>query len=141
MKARWKFSRLRSAIWRSFGSKACASTPRSRNAPSTALPDRSDISRSAERPPMSTATFPKLLTLMLLPSSFTHDLHFTLKRHARFTLYGFLNQRNQFFDVASRRRALVDDEIRMHDGNLRRSDTLAFQAAFFDQAGRIVARW
>jgi len=40
------------------GSKACASTPRARKAASTPWPDISDTSRSAERPPIRTATFP-----------------------------------------------------------------------------------
>ena len=35
-------------------------TPRSRSAFSTALPDKSEISRSADGPPRSTATLPKL---------------------------------------------------------------------------------
>ena len=58
MKQRANASRLSSTSSRSAGSKACASTPCARNAASTPVPDISEISRSAEVPPMSTATLP-----------------------------------------------------------------------------------
>src|SRR6185369_15002525 len=64
MKQRLKPLRLSSERSRSAGSKACASTPLNCSALSTPLPDISETSRSAERPPMRTATFPKLLSLM-----------------------------------------------------------------------------
>ena len=50
------------------GSNACASTPFSRSAASTALPDRNEISRSDDGPPISTATLPNsLIALMRMP--------------------------------------------------------------------------
>ena len=55
MKQRTKPSRLSSTRSRSRGSKAWASTPTERSAASTPLPDSSEISRSAEVPPISTA--------------------------------------------------------------------------------------
>src|SRR5665213_1980414 len=61
MNTRVNPSRLSSHRSRSAGSNACASTPRSRSAASTPLPDISDTSRSDERPPISTATLPKSL--------------------------------------------------------------------------------
>ena len=61
MKARSKPSRGRSQSGRSFGSNACASTPLPTSAASTALPDRNEISRSADGPPISTATLPNSL--------------------------------------------------------------------------------
>src|SRR5215831_11712011 len=67
MNTRAKPSRLSSDTWRSAGSNACASTPCSRSALSTALPDRNEISRSAEGPPISTATFPNSRGLTRLP--------------------------------------------------------------------------
>src|SRR6185369_7301756 len=64
MKQRLKPLRLSSETSRSAGSKACASTPLDCSALSTPLPDISDTSRSAERPPINTATFPKLESFM-----------------------------------------------------------------------------
>jgi hypothetical protein len=58
MKQRLKPLRLSSDRSRSAGSKACALTPFDCKALSTPLPDISDTSRSAERPPMRTATLP-----------------------------------------------------------------------------------
>src|SRR5260221_4031447 len=140
MNTRSKFSSLRSDMSRSFGSNACASTARSCNAPSTALPDRSDISLSAERPPMSTATFPNRLPLISSPSRFTHDPHFTFQCHICFSLYCFLHEIDHLFDVTRRRLALVDNEIGMHHRYRCAAYAPAFEAACLNQAGGMVPR-
>src|SRR6185503_12755978 len=139
MKTRSKFSSLRSAICRSLGSNACASTPRSRKAPSTAFPESREISLSAERPPMSTATFPKPLPLTGSPSCITYDLHFALQQYAGCARYRVLYDQNQFFDVLRRRAAFVDDKICVKGRHLRPAYSPAFQAACLDQARRMVA--
>src|SRR5882724_4659948 len=141
MNTRSKRSSLRSEMSRSFGSKAWASTPRSRNAPSTALPDSSDISLSAERPPMSTATFPKRSPLIPSLSFFTHDLDFTLQHHLRIALYRLLHEYDELLDVVRGRAAFVDDEIGMHSRNLRAAHASALQAACLDKTGCVVAGW
>src|SRR3954453_1846024 len=65
MNAPAKPSDLNSYSERSAGSNGCASTPFSSSALRTALPDSIEISRSALGPPISTATFPNSLTLLL----------------------------------------------------------------------------
>src|SRR4029079_7057719 len=110
MKTRSNFSCLRSPNSRSFGSKAWASTPRWRNASSTACPDSSDISLSDERPPINTATFPILMFMLSLPC-FTNYPHFSLQRYPGFVFYGVLNKRNQLLHVPRNRPAFIDDEI------------------------------
>src|SRR5947207_11922063 len=67
MKTRWKPSRFNSKSSRSAGSKGSALTPRERSASSTARPEMSEISRSAEGPPMRTATLPRSLAMAGLP--------------------------------------------------------------------------
>ena len=63
MKARSKPSATSSPSARSAGSNGAASTPRATSASSTALPVISEISRSAEAPPSSTATRPNSAAL------------------------------------------------------------------------------
>ena len=59
MKQRAKPCSFRANRFCCAGSKACASTPLLNKASSTPRPDMRDTSRSAERPPISTATLPK----------------------------------------------------------------------------------
>src|SRR5258708_15173919 len=138
MNAQSKNSSLRSDMSRSFGSNACASIPRSRNAPSTALPDSSEISLSAERPPMSTATFPNLLPFIRSLSCLTNDLHFALQHHVRLAPYRVLHENNQLFYVTRQRSTLVDYEISVHGRYLGTANAPAFEAACLDHAGRVV---
>ena len=68
MKQRAKPSRFKSPRSRSDGSKGCASTPWLRSAASTPVPDILDTSRSADAPPISTATFPNAAPLRASPT-------------------------------------------------------------------------
>src|SRR3989304_2856529 len=61
MKARSKPCATSESSPRSAGSKACASTPRFFSAARTIAPLLSDTGRSADLPPMRTATLPKWL--------------------------------------------------------------------------------
>ena len=47
----------------------------------------------------------------------------------------------KFFDLRGRRPALVDQEIAMELGDLRRADGEAAQARLIDQLPGLVARW
>src|SRR5450759_3185898 len=70
MNTRSNFSAISAARSLCCGSKGCASMPLARNAFNTMVPLLSDTSRSAERPPSSTATLPKALAFMRAPPPF-----------------------------------------------------------------------
>ena len=89
---------------------------------------------------MSTATFPNREALILAPLRVAHDLHFAYQCHVCFTLYRFLHEFDQRFDVMRRRPAFVDNEIGVQRRYLRAAYALAFESAFLDESGRIVAR-
>src|SRR5260370_14807170 len=116
---------------RSKGSKACASTPRFCSALRTALPLKSEISRSLESPPKSTAVLPKscaeaarrmalsLSKLMpVLPGScrFSDDAHFGVECNAALCGDGLLHVQNHRLDAGGTRSPVIVDEI----GVLRR---------------------
>ncbi|CFP56866.1 Uncharacterised protein [Bordetella pertussis] len=67
MNTRSKPAAARSARLRSPVSNRCASTPALSRASCTPLPDISDTSRSAERPPYNTPTLPNCLLMPVLP--------------------------------------------------------------------------
>src|SRR6478735_8413280 len=130
MKQRAKPSFLRSRTSRCLGSKACASTPLERKAFSTPLPLISEISRSAEDPPIRTATLPKFKRP-------PHDAHFGNEIDP-----GFLEDHpphlvNQPLDIRRLRRSLgIDDEVGVLLGDARAAALQAFQAARLDQSRR-----
>src|SRR5512132_2286159 len=107
MKTRRKPSRLRSKSSRSAGSKGWASTPLERRASSTARPEMSDISRSADGPPMSTATRPKSLAMDRLPD----DAHFANQLDAGLRGHRRLHVVDERLDVGGGRVAEVHDEV------------------------------
>src|SRR5258708_19368895 len=106
---------LRSAwMGRSKGSKACASTPRFFSALRTALPLKSEISRSLESPPKSTAVLPKsfaeavrrmalslsnLIPVLPAPCRFSDDAHFGVECNAALCGDGLLHVQNHRLDV------------------------------------------
>src|SRR5258708_32654923 len=122
MKTRAKPSRFRSKRSRSAGSNACASTRLPRSAASTALPDMSEISRSAEGPPISTATLPKE-SLKLFPdnSHFTDQLDTGLREHGR------LDVVHHRLDVLRGGASQVHDEIGVLRRDPRAADREALQ--------------
>ena len=96
---------------RSAGSNACASTPFSRSAFSTALPDRNEISRSDDGPPISTATLPNSLIVAAavpgnarcVPAWLPDDAHFGLEVDAGLRTHRCANVRDQRLDVGGAR--------------------------------------
>src|SRR5687768_2050370 len=118
MKTRPNPSRFSSWSSRSAGSKGCASTPFERRASSTARPDMSEISRSAEGPPMSTATRPKPLAIGAL----SHDTNLAHEAHARLRGDRRLDVVHHRLDVRRARAAEVHDEIRVLRRDLRAAD-------------------
>src|SRR5690242_17306251 len=105
----------------------CASTPRRFNAASTALPLLSDTSRSAEGPPINTATFPKSRGFLFI--ALTYHSHFGFQSHAMQILHRGLNFRNQAFDIRGGGLASVDDEVGVQFGNTSSAFASAFQSA------------
>src|SRR5512144_2490727 len=132
MNARAKPSAARSESGRSFGSNACASTPRSRSAASTALPDRNEISRSDDGPPINTATLPNSLIGRHLRLArrrrfgrerFAEDLDLGRKLDARLVAHDFAHVDDQRLDVGGARAAAgIHDEVRVLLGHARRAD-------------------
>src|SRR5580698_6301997 len=131
---------------RSFGSKACASTPRCFSAESTALPLSSEISRSLESPPSITAVLPKSLAdearrlaaslSKLMPDPprscrFSDDPHFRVQFNARLGRDRPLHMQDQRFDVRRPRLAMIDDEIGVLLGHRRIADAKALQTGAF----------
>src|SRR5688572_14971707 len=135
MKTRLNPSRLRSKSSRSAGSKGSACTPRERSASSTARPEMREISRSAEGPPMSTATRPKSLAMARLP----HDAHLAHQADPGASLDGLLHVIHERFDVRGARAPEVHDEVRVLRGDLRAPDAVALEAAGLDEPRRVVA--
>src|SRR6185503_13355683 len=135
MKTRRNPSRLSSKSSRSAGSNGCASTPRERSASSTARPEMSEISRSAEGPPMSTATRPKSLAMARLPHD--ADLADQSDPGARFDRR--LHMVDERLDVVSGRATRVHDEIRVLRRHQRATDGEALEAACFDEPRGVVA--
>src|SRR5258706_2193840 len=135
MKTRAKPSRFRSKRSRCAGSNACASTRLPRSAASTALPEMSEISRSAEGPPISTATLPTE-SLKLFPDNphFTGELDPGLREHRRAHVV------HHRFDVRRRRISQVHDEVGVLRRDLRAADREALQSARLDQPRRVVSR-
>src|SRR6187455_1862870 len=135
MNTRWKPSRFRSKSSRSAGSKGSACTPRERRASSTARPEMSEISRSAEGPPMRTATLPSRLGMTRLPD----DPHFADQHDARARLDRRLHVVHERLQVGGRCRAGVHDEVGVLRRHLRAADGEALQSARFDEPRRVVA--
>src|SRR4051812_30112577 len=108
MNTRANPSRRNSHRSRSAGSNACASTPFSRSADSTPLPDMSEISRSDDGPPINTATLPNSATML------SDNAYFLLQCDTRAHAHGFAHVCNQGLDVLRCARALgIDDEVRV----------------------------
>src|SRR5262245_34717951 len=135
----------------SAGSNARASTPARRKPASTALPESSEISRSADLPPRSTATLPSartrsaangaLTALSPAPSCVLPDnAHLALQHHAELAPDRMLNVRHQRLDVGCGRRSSVDDEVGMFGGNHCAAERAALESTRFDQPRRIVSR-
>src|SRR5689334_13719960 len=154
---------------RSAGSKPCASTPARWSASSTARPDMSEISRSAERPPSSTATFPKswafisqrlacgcrslatpdspasvlralpLLSWPVASSCLTDDANLALEEHAEALVHRALDLGDELLDLQRRGGSGVDDEVGVLGRNHRPAHRDALQPACLDQACGIIA--
>src|SRR5258708_855240 len=147
---------LRSAwMGRSKGSKACASTPRFFSALRTASPLKSEISRSLESPPKSTAVLPKSLAeaarrmalslsrlMPVLPGSrrFSDDAHFGVECNAALCGDGLLHVQNHCLDVGGTRRPMIDDEIGVLLRHRGIADAKSFQARGLDQPRGVIAR-
>src|SRR5690606_37096370 len=119
------------------------------NAARQLLPLSSDTSRSDEVPPMSTATRPKSrasvtrLGPILFVSTMTHlahDAHLSVESHTMLLFHRLPHVTDQLFDVRGARRAIVDDEVRVHLRHSRAADAKAFQTTGFDQACGVIAR-
>src|SRR5258708_35763000 len=133
---------------RSKGSKACASTPRFCSALRTALPLKSEISRSLESPPKSTAVLPKSCAeaarrmaqslskvMPVLPAAcrFSDDAHFGVEFNAMDRGNGFLHVQDQCFDVRAARGPMIDEEICVLLLHRRIAVAKSFQAHRLDQ--------
>src|SRR5690606_37619598 len=109
----------------------------------------SDTSRSEDVPPISTATRPKspASVTRLAPSLFVsamthlaHDAHFSVESHTMFLFHRPLHVTDQSFDIRGARRAIVDDEVRVHLRDARAADAKTLQAARLYQSSRVIAR-
>src|SRR5579859_8073889 len=111
-----------------------ASTPRRLSASSTPSPLHSDTWRSADQPPMSTATRPKSFGLEVsLRMGFPDDLHFGFEFDSCHLLYGLAHVLNELFDVGRLGALVGEDEIGVQRRHLRAADAMALEAAAFDQ--------
>src|SRR3954462_9762415 len=159
MNTRANISRCKSMSSRCAGSNGCASTPARRRPSKTAVPDRSEISRSADFPPSSTATLPSLRTRSVskdavtpipsarycrcaVPTSCTlsDDAHLALQHHAELLPHPLLNSADQRFDIRRFRVPRVDDEVGMLTRDHRAADDEAFEPARLDQTRSVIAR-
>src|SRR5258706_11680649 len=135
MKTRRKPSRLTSKSSLSAGSKGYASTPLERSASRIARPEISEMSRSAEGPPISTATLPKSLAMDAIPD----DAHFANEVDAGFRGDRRVHVIDERLDVGRARSTGIHDEVRMLRRHLRAPDRMALQPARLDEARGVVA--
>src|SRR5438105_10466395 len=143
MKMRWKPWRLRSKSSRSAGSNAAASTRFDLSAASTAFPERSEISRSADGPPMSTATLPNCFAMAsrsAIAAPLAHDAHLEHQVHAVLREHRRMHVFDDRLDVGGGRVPEVHDEVGVLRRDLRPAHCVALEAARFDQARGVVAR-
>src|SRR5712692_9944872 len=128
-------------------STPATSWPRPRSASSTCAPEWSDTSRSAERPPRSTAIFNLALPLWgegrrgeVSSFPFPHQLDLTLELDAKSMHDRGSRALDERGYLDGRRAAFVDDEISMQLRDDRHALACAFEAGRLDQPPRRVSR-
>ena len=109
-----------------------------------ALPDMSEISRSADGPPISTATLPNSAHGAIGGARLPDDLrHFGRRARTPVSRLRAPSSRtcsiSASMSAARRRAARVDDEVRVLLRHARAADRVALEAAGLDQARRVVA--
>src|SRR5215470_18082199 len=144
MNTRWKPSCLSSANSRWAGSNGWASTPALRSPSSTARPDISEISRSADLPPSRTATLPnaRSVTVVCLRAiasgPFPDDADLTLEVHPAALPHRQLHFIDQSFDIRCAGSARIDDKVGVLGRHCGSANRKSLQAARLDEARRVV---
>src|SRR6476620_9302334 len=157
MKARSKRSAINWSRRWSFGSNACASTPRRLSASSTIPPLRSEISRSALRPPSRTATLPNAWRVTSegcsrhsrsgrwvstdAVNAIADNAHFAFELDPELLLHGTFGEHDQTLDIGRRRASCVHDEVRVLGRNHRAADRMTLESAFLDETGGVGPGW
>src|SRR5436190_19866577 len=117
--------------------------PRPRSAVATCAPERSDTSRSAERPPCSTAIrisrYPRVSSLAVGPAP--DPLHLRLQPDAEALAHLGLRPADEAVDVGGGGAPVVDDEVGVQRRELGGPLAHALEARRLDQpAGRVARR-
>src|SRR5688572_2773716 len=115
MNARSKPSRFSDSTLSRSASTATALMPLFSSDSCTFLPLHSDTSRSADQPPMSTATRPKTLgsVMRLFMTRLAHDAHLGNELDAGALAHDAADVLDQALDVRGGRARAGDDEVRV----------------------------